>query len=129
PLCCISISTAAINKEVFGEIGTFDEILKACEDYDFWLRVTNKYEVKLIPEYLTIKDGGRPDQLSASVWGLDRFRIMSLEKMLSSRDLSKENYADTLSEFRKKCKIFAAGAEKKGRVATASFYISLPEKY
>ena len=128
-LCCISISTAVIDKKVFGEIGTFDENLKACEDYDFWLRATNKYEVKLIPEYLTIKDGGRPDQLSASVWGLDRFRIMSLEKMLSSRDLSKENYADTLSEFRKKCKIFAAGAEKKGRVATASFYISLPEKY
>ncbi len=105
PLCCISISTAVINKDVFGKVGTFDEEMEACEDYDFWLRATNKHEVKLIPEYLTIKDGGRGDQLSSSVWGLDRFRIKALEKMLSSGDLSEEDREVTLSEFKKKCKM------------------------
>ena len=81
PLCCIGMSTSVINRSVFDNLGSFDETLEACEDYDFWLRVTNKYEVKLIPEELTIKNGGRSDQLSHKIWGLDRFRIKALEKM------------------------------------------------
>jgi glycosyltransferase involved in cell wall biosynthesis len=129
PICCISISTAVIKKEVFDAVGIFDEELVACEDYDFWLRATHKYEVKLIPEYLTIKDGGRPDQLSSSVWGLDRFRIKALEKMLSSDLLKDKKYKATLDEFEKKCSIFAIGAEKKGKVKEAVFYKILPDKY
>jgi glycosyltransferase involved in cell wall biosynthesis len=129
PLCCISISTAVINKDVFSAIGTFDEELEACEDYDFWLRATQKFEVKLIPEHLTIKDGGRPDQLSFSVWGLDRFRIKALEKMLSSGLLDAENYKATLAELKKKCEIFSTGAKKKGKTEEAEFYRDLPAKY
>jgi hypothetical protein len=129
PLCCISISTAVINKDVFGKVGTFDEEMEACEDYDFWLRATNKYEVKLIPEDLTVKDGGRPDQLSSSVWGLDRFRIRSLEKMLSSGSLDEQRHKATLEELERKCFIFATGAEKKGNFEEAEFYRNLPDKY
>ena len=129
PLCCISISTAVIGQDVFKDIGTFDETLEACEDYDFWLRAVNKYKVKLIPEYLTSKDGGRPDQLSSSVWGLDRFRIKALEKMLLSNKLNDENYAATLEELQKKCKIFTKGAIKHGKNEEAEYYFSLPGKY
>jgi len=129
PLCCISISTAVINRSVFDSVGVFDEKLEACEDYDFWLRATNRYEVKLVPEALTIKDGGRPDQLSSSVWGLDRFRIKALEKMLSSGTLSPENYELTLRELEKKCGVFAAGAENRGKAGEAGLYRNLPKKY
>ncbi len=128
PICCISISTAVIKREVFDMIGSFDETLEACEDYDLWLRATNKFQIKLIPEYLTIKDGGRPDQLSSSVWGLDRFRIKALEKMLLSGELSKERYALTLAELEKKCKIFATGCEKHGKSDIAAGYRTLPDK-
>lgn len=121
-LCCISISTAVIKKEVFSFIGMFDESMEACEDYDFWLRAANKYEVKLIPETLTIKDGARPDQLSSKIWGLDRFRIKSLKKMLCSGELKNSDYQETLKEFKKKCAIFAAGAKKRGRIKEAEFY-------
>ncbi|MFH1837337.1 MAG: glycosyltransferase [Candidatus Omnitrophota bacterium] len=127
-LCCIGISTAVIKKGVFSDIGIFDESLKACEDYDLWLRTANKYEVKLIPEYLTLKDGGRPDQLSARVWGLDRFRIKAMEKMLLSNELNDENYAATLEELKKKCKIFVEGAEKHGNTEAAEYYSNLPDK-
>jgi len=106
PLCCISISTAVIKKEVLNTIGTFDESLEACEDYDFWLRATSKYEVKLIPEELTLKDGGRADQLSSSVWGLDRFRIKALEKMILSKSLKEDDRIATIKELEKKCKIY-----------------------
>ncbi|MBD3380027.1 MAG: glycosyltransferase [Candidatus Omnitrophica bacterium] len=129
PLCCISISTAVVKKEVFAETGMFDESMEACEDYDFWLRATSRYKIKLIPEYLTLKDGGRPDQLSSRVWGLDRFRIKALEKMLSSGKLSEELERATLEELTKKCRIFANGAEKRGKPYEANRYRSIPLKY
>lgn len=128
-LCCISISTASVKKDVFDEIGVFDEALPACEDYDFWLRSTNKYPVKLIKEELTLKDGGRKDQLSSSVWGLDRFRIKSLEKMLLSGSLTFSDRRKTISELKKKCRIFAKGAKKRGREDSYRRYLLLPEKF
>jgi glycosyltransferase involved in cell wall biosynthesis len=129
PLCCISISTVAIKKVIFNKVGLFDETLEACEDYDFWLRTTSQYEVKLIPEYLTLKDGGREDQLSSSVWGLDRFRIKALEKILASNTLSKEYRDATFNELSEKCKIFALGSKKRGKLEEVKYYQSLPERY
>ncbi len=116
PLCCMSISTAVINRTVFEAIGIFDKDFVACEDYDFWLRATHRYEVKLIPEALTLKDGGRPDQLSSSIWGLDRFRIKALSKMLKSGQLSKKDYAATYQEILKKSRVYIAGAKKRGKI-------------
>lgn len=129
PICCISISTAVIKRTVFDAVGVFDESLEACEDYDFWLRATARYNVQLIPEELTVKDGGRGDQLSSSVWGLDRFRIKALEKMLSSGVLTPESHNKTLEELEKKCAIFTAGLEKRGKTSELEFYKNLPEKY
>ncbi len=124
PLCCISISTVAIDKAVFSKVGTFDEALPACEDYDFWLRATHEFEVKLIDEYLTEKEGGRPDQLS-SQWGLDQYRIKALEKMLKNGKLNDEEYQETLKVFKKKCKVFGQGARKRGRISEAEYYEKL----
>ena len=129
PLCCISISTAAIKKTVFEDIGIFDESFEACEDYDFWLRAASKYEVMLIPEDLTFKDGGRPDQLSSSVWGLDRFRIKAMCKMLDKKTLSDADRAATIDELNKKCGIFSSGCEKHGKTGEAEYYRTLPDKY
>ncbi|MDP8259051.1 MAG: glycosyltransferase [Candidatus Aadella gelida] len=129
PLCCIGTSTVVINKKVFSDVGFFDEDMEACEDYDLWLRITNKYEVKLIPEALTIKDGGRVDQLSSSIWGLDRFRIKALEKILLSNVLSTLDRNATLCELKKKCEIFAKGCEKHEKPRDAEYYATLPNKY
>lgn len=49
----LPIHTALIRKEVFESIGTFDESLKSCEDWDFWLRlgrITN--QIGYVPEAL-----------------------------------------------------------------------------
>jgi hypothetical protein len=128
PLCCIGISTAVVKRDVFEKIGLFDESLPACEDYDFWLRATHSFEVKLINENLTIKDGGRMDQLSTQ-WGLDKYRIESLEKMLSSNNLNEEEYKLTHGELVKKCRIYASGAKKRGRLEEARLYNELARKY
>jgi len=128
PLCCIGISTAVVKRDVLEKIGLFDESLPACEDYDFWLRATHSFEVKLINENLTIKDGGRSDQLS-SQWGLDKYRIQALEKMLSSNHLNEEEYKFTCGELVKKCRIYASGAEKRGRLEEGNLYNELARKY
>jgi glycosyltransferase involved in cell wall biosynthesis len=128
PLCCVGMSTAVVKRELFEKIGLFDESMQACEDYDFWLRATHSFEVKLIDEKLTVKDGGRTDQLSAQ-WGLDKHRIKALEKMLSSNSLNEEEYKCTLGELVKKCQIYASGAGKRGRLKEANLYNELPRNY
>ena len=81
--CIIAPSSALIHKTIFEDIGTFDETLEVCEDYDLWLRLTCKYEVGLLNQPLTLKYGGDADQLSTKYWGMDRFRVQALEKLLS----------------------------------------------
>ena len=69
-LCCISPSSALIRSDLFDDIGYFDESFPACEDYDFWLRVTAREKILFLDEPLTIKFGGHDDQLSKKCWGM-----------------------------------------------------------
>ncbi|MCH6576070.1 MAG: hypothetical protein IH795_12885 [Bacteroidetes bacterium] len=122
------MSTSVVNRDVFDDIGSFDQSLPACEDYDFWLRATSRYEVKLIPQSLTIKDGGRPDQLSLQP-GLDKYRIAALDKILRSGTLNDEQYEKTKEELIKKCIIYLKGAKKRGKLEDAKHYQSIHAKY
>ena len=81
PLCCISPSSVIIHKSIFDEAGLFDDSLLVCEDYDLWLRITARNPVLYIEKPLLRKYGGHNDQLSRKYWGMDRFRIKSLEKI------------------------------------------------
>ncbi len=128
PICCIGMSTAVVEKELFDDVGIFDQSLPACEDYDFWLRATSRYEVKLIPQSLTIKDGGRADQLSLQP-GLDKYRIAALDKILRSGTLNDEQYEKTREELIKKCIIYLKGAEKRGKLDEVKHYQSIHAKY
>ena len=69
-LCCISPSSSLVDRSVFSEFGLFDEMLPACEDYDFWLRFCAFEEVHFLNEPLLIKNGGHDQQLSKNtgVW-------------------------------------------------------------
>lgn len=124
-LCCISISTAAVRKDVFTTVGLFAQDLPAGEDYDFWLRVTAQLPVMLIPQYLTIKEGGRCDQQSKKYPAMDKFRIQALEKILKSRCLTKDNYQAALEELRRKSSIYINGALKRGKIEEANLYRNL----
>ncbi|MCP4693516.1 MAG: glycosyltransferase family 2 protein, partial [Desulfobacterales bacterium] len=73
-LCLVSPSAVMIRRELFEEVGLFDEALPACEDYDLWLRIAWKYPVHLIDEPLIVKRGGHADQLSGAP-SLDKHRI------------------------------------------------------
>ena len=88
PLCVISPSSVMIQRSLFDEIGLFDESLPACEDYDLWLRICARHPVLFLQEPMIIKHGGHRDQLSRRYWGMDRFRIQALEKIIDAPGLS-----------------------------------------
>ena len=112
PLCIISPSSVLIKKEVFEEIGYFDETLPACEDYDLWLRVCARYRVLYIDRPLTTKYGGHEDQLSRKYWGMDRFRIQALDKLLKTKGLEEAKRVAARVTLGKKCEILIKGALK-----------------
>jgi len=112
PQCTISPSTVMIKRSLFDEIGYFDETLPVCEDYDLWLRICVRYPVFYIDTPLSTKYGGHKDQLSTQYWGMDRFRIQALDKLLKTNELKGVNRALVCEILSKKCKILIKGAVK-----------------
>jgi len=122
--CVISPSAVMLHRRLLADHGAFDETLPAAEDYDLWLRLTWRYEVGLVDEPLVIKRGGHPDQLSGQ-WGLDRFRIQALVKLVQEPDLP-ESYARAARRtLAAKGAIYAQGCAKRGRQEEAAWYRSL----
>ena len=113
PLCCISPSSVLLHRTLFNDYGFFDEKLPACEDYDMWLRLCAFEEVLFVEEALTIKYGGHADQLSRAFWGMDRFRVQALEKLINSGKLSKIQRSQALEMLIKKIEILLLGAKKR----------------
>jgi glycosyltransferase involved in cell wall biosynthesis len=120
PLCLISPSSVLVDRRLFETIGVFDESLPACEDYDLWLRVTCSFPVLFVEEPLTVKHGGHVDQLSRRHWGMDRFRIRALEKILGRSDLRDSYRQAAEAMLAEKREIFARGARKRGSERTLS---------
>lgn len=129
PLCAISPSSVMIKKALFDEVGLFDEALPACEDYDMWLRICSRYPVLFIDEALTNKFGGHEDQLSRQYWGMDRFRIIALEKIIKSNNLNEQNRLAAIDMLKNKVLIFLKGTEKHGRNEYCEHFESLLIQY
>ena len=129
PLCVISPSSAMIKKTLFAEIGMFDASLEVCEDYDLWLRICSKYPVHYLEEKLIVKYGGHEDQLSSKHWGMDRFRIHALEKIISEGDLSKKDNLSAVKLLVEKAEIIALGAEKRDKHELAGTYRKIAKRY
>jgi glycosyltransferase involved in cell wall biosynthesis len=119
PLCIISPSSVIIHRRVFDRVGLFDETLPVCEDFDLWLRICARYPVHFLDESLIVKYGGHADQLSRRYWGLDRFRIQALEKIVASETLKTAYRLAALDTLLAKLAIYAKGARKRGKLAQA----------
>jgi len=125
PLCAISPSAAIIHHSLFDEVGVFDESLPACEDYDLWLRISSCNPVLFVDSALLEKTGGHEDQLSKKHWGMDRFRLIALSKLLRSHSLSDEHRSLAQSTFESKYRILLNGARKRGNDTFATQLESL----
>ena len=129
PLCAMSPSTVMIHRSVLEDIGLFDTRLPACEDYDLWLRITANYPVLLIEEPQIKKYGGHEDQLSQKLWGMDRFRINALQKIIDSGQLSNENQQAAVTMLLKKAEIYLNGVTKRGKSDEAGYYQQIIKRY
>jgi hypothetical protein len=122
--CLVSPSAVVLHRGLLEKHGAFDETLPAAEDYDLWLRLSWRYEVGLLPEPLVIMRGGHADQLSRQ-WGLDRWRIRALQKLLAEPDLPEPYRRAARRILAAKCAIYAQGCEKRGKDTEARNYRGL----
>jgi len=116
--CNIAPSSTLIHQNLLNKVGLFDESLEVCEDYDLWLRISIRYDIGLIDKKLIIKYAGHKDQLSFKHWGMDRFRVVALEKLLAL-GLEKELIID---ELLLKYDLLLKGALKYDKIAQVNEY-------
>lgn len=128
PLCVISPSAVVIHRDLFQEIGYFDETLPACEDYDLWLRICAKYPVLFVEEPLLKKFGGHDDQLSKRFWGMDRFRVEALHKIIKLGKLTEFQKQKATDMLIHKCSILISGFVKRGNHQAVQKYQGLLSK-
>jgi len=128
PLCLLSLSSALFCREVFEEVGRFDESLPACEDYDLGIRLAHRYPIRFIDSFLIIKRGGHADQLSRKYWGMDRFRVKALEKALRL-DLTLHQRELVKREIVAKCQVLVEGFAKRGKTKETEFFRSKMAAY
>jgi glycosyltransferase involved in cell wall biosynthesis len=123
----VSPSAVVIRKSLFEEAGGFDESLPACEDYALWLRISRICDFHLIRRPLVVKRGGHPDQLTRTIWGLDRFRVKVLESLLDDPGLSPGEADAVHSVLEEKKRILAKGSRRRGRGAEADLPLERTE--
>ena len=125
-LCTVSMSTVMVRRELFDSIGLFDETLPCCEDYDFWLRASIEQPFLKIDEPLTLKDGGRPDEISVQYRvGMDKYRIASICNLLENESLSPEQRTLAKKELAHKSRVYGNGCIKHGRPEEGQYYLDI----
>lgn len=121
--CIICPSSVVLHSSVFEKIGLFDPALTVCEDYDYWLRLLLHFDIGYVDEQLVEKHGGHEDQLSTSTWGLDRFRVQSLEKILTKEKLGEIHKVKILEFIAKKTDLLSRGFQKHKKEKEALDYV------
>jgi glycosyltransferase involved in cell wall biosynthesis len=76
----IGPSSVMIERNLIHDLGGFDESLAVCEDFDLWLRITQKTAMYLANHVMIDKYAGDYEQLSRSVLSLEPSRVKALWK-------------------------------------------------
>jgi len=114
-----------MKRSLFELTGGFDEDMRACEDYDLWLRITCKHHVGLEPKNLLTRYGGHGDQLSSVTPALDKYRIEALKKIILSGELNQKQIEIAKDSLRKRALIMANGALKRDNQKEYEYYMSV----
>jgi glycosyltransferase involved in cell wall biosynthesis len=62
-----TFSAILVSQSVFSEIGRLDETLPSWQDWEFYIRVADRFQFVLVSDYLTVKRDGRTDQISGNI--------------------------------------------------------------
>ena len=69
----------------------------------------------LLPDRLTVKTGGHPDQLSRKIIGLDLYRIYAMISLLQTMTLTREQWEVVRTALRERVRLYAQGCIKRDR--------------
>lgn len=79
---CIIHSGSVINKIVLSQVkdenGFYDETMRTCEDYDLWMRITEKFMVIHLPEPLSlvrVQPKNSSDTVKQEIWNRNYRRV------------------------------------------------------
>ncbi len=114
-LCLISPSSVLIHKDVFAEVGIFDEGFAYVEDFELWLRITARFPVGFVSEKLVVKTGGRSDQLSKRIGGIEKYRMQALKKLILNGFFDREQMEKAKAVYFSKAEIYIKGCERRNR--------------
>ncbi len=125
-ICTVSMSTVMARRELFDLVGRFDQQFRCCEDYDFWLRVSCRHPFLLVDDALTVKEGGRDDQVSYQYQvGMNKLHIQIILKLLEQEVLDVGQTEMAQRELLKKALIYGNGCIRHGRVEEGRKYLQL----
>lgn len=129
PLCAVSPSSVVMHRDILADVGMFDAQLPACEDYDLWLRVALKYEFDFVAKACLKKYGGHEDQLSRKYWGMDRFRVQSLCKLLSTCAMDERQKIAVNATLSEKLRVLRLGALKRSNTELLSWLDTIQSEF
>lgn len=131
--CIIGPSTVLVRREKFAQLNGFRDDLEIAEDYELWLRWTALYPIFYISQPQIVKRAGTWDQLSWKYGQIEKFRIEGLLDLTENgwfRDHAGSRYQlEAERELVNKCRIYAAGAAKRGKTDEAAKYQDIAERY
>jgi glycosyltransferase involved in cell wall biosynthesis len=128
--CVIGPSTVMLKRSLFEELGGFREDLEIAEDYELWVRLCAREQVGYIDEPLTLKRAGHGGQLSEKYSQIEIFRLRALKDLLEGGWFTEEGQRRAAAaELARKCRIYAAGCRRRGRLAEARRYAALAAHY
>ncbi len=127
--CIIGPSTVLLEKQLFMETGGFREDLEVAEDYELWLRITDREQIGYIDSPLVTKRAGHGEQLSEKYGQIEIFRIRALLKLVETKYFTGLHMKKAREELARKCRIYAAGCRKRGRYEEGSRYEKLARRF
>lgn len=114
--CFIAPSSVLMERSLFLEMNGFNEEFLVCEDYDLWLRISSLYKIGFIPHPIITKHGGHDDQLSTKFVAMDFWRLKSMDQLLKSKKLSKEQTEVVIESMKRRGSILLQGYQKHGNI-------------
>jgi len=130
-LCLISPSAAILKRDLYEEMQGFREDYIVCEDYELWLRVTQKYAVGFVNDPILNKYGGHKDQLSSKYKAMDYWRVRAMEEIYRNPkfDLSEREKLSLKEMLLEKCRILKLGYEKHQNLEHMDYILGLIDEF
>lgn len=127
--CILGPSTVLMTRTLFNNFNGFNPSIEVGEDYDLWLRITDRESICYLDDELIVKHAGHGDQLSFKYGFIEPFKIEVLEDLILNYNLKSQNKLFAIEALENKYEIIINGCLKRGKEAEAQQYIDRRASY